>query len=88
MDDDEYISTLPVLDERGYEILCDQEGNALLDDDGEPIIGGHGDQSPPLGPRVNPGKPAIFVLIRVQPLCPCVRPAPNIQPAPHCRPRP
>ena len=38
MDDDEVIESLPLLDERGYEILCDADGNEMLDENDEPII--------------------------------------------------
>jgi hypothetical protein len=40
LDDEEAILLLPHLDECGYEILLDEEGNEVLDDDGEFVIAG------------------------------------------------
>jgi hypothetical protein len=35
--EDEYIQSLPLLDERGYEILLDENGDEVLDENGDPV---------------------------------------------------
>jgi hypothetical protein len=38
--EDEYYQSLPLLDERGYVLLTDEDGNEVIGEDGEPIIAG------------------------------------------------
>jgi hypothetical protein len=39
---DDYVLSLPVLDDRGYEILLDENGDEVLDEDGEYVIADFG----------------------------------------------
>ena len=38
MDEDEYLYSLPILDERGYVIALDDNGEEILDENGDPVI--------------------------------------------------